>query len=280
MDPEALPTKKKSLAFGQTRHVRVIRRHNGDRLILFKRNTRGHPTEMYFPDNWHSVEPVSHAEGRRVVRTRFGRRSFFVRDISPFRGEDELTGNTLFSEARILGFLHSKKIPFERVLAVYVSKAHLPLLISSPVAGDVPIFDHRSVPRFKENLKDAGVIQGDVGSHNLHIDSKGVIRGFDSEDYVLPPEIERKLKRQLIDSEYAPEENRPRLGKGAVDASEIPGMLKIIVPRIINPTGTGPAPGPSENPFLKPFIRKIPGKKKKAHWVVKPSFLDRFFSEK
>ncbi len=121
-------------------NVAVVRRKNGDRVVLFSNNLEKgdnpETAEHFFPENWQRFPRLfdsTRAVGQVRVKGGTGR-SYMVKTISPFRPKPNL-GNTAFTEARILLDLQKKGLEPEIPVAVILRNGYLPTLVTRFMPG-------------------------------------------------------------------------------------------------------------------------------------------------
>lgn len=127
-------------------NLSVVRRRNGDRIVLFKKNLEREDTpevpEHFFPENWERFGrkfDSTRAVGQVRVKGGTGR-SYMIKTISPFRPPirnpgDTHKGNTAFTEARILLDLQESGFSPEMPVAVIMRPGYLPTLVTRFIKG-------------------------------------------------------------------------------------------------------------------------------------------------
>jgi hypothetical protein len=128
---------------GKKGNIQVIRRSNGDRIVLFRKNLEENESfEHFFPENWQRFGrtfDATRAVGQVSVKGGTGR-SYMIKTVSPFRppirvqGETHM-GNTTFTEARILLDLQADGFSPEIPVAVLMRTGYLPTLITRFIKG-------------------------------------------------------------------------------------------------------------------------------------------------
>ncbi len=153
-------------------NVAVVRRKNGDRVVLFTKNleqgSSPEVVEHFFPENWQrfnrSFDSTRHV-GQVSVKGGTGR-SYMLKTISPFRpivynpGEKHL-GNTAFTEARILLDLQKKGFEPEVPVAVVLRPGYLPMLVTRFLPGTRMATWEKTLD-LQKKIKQAGIRPNDL----------------------------------------------------------------------------------------------------------------------
>ncbi len=150
-------------------NLRMVRRSNGDRIVLFSKNLNDdEQPEYFFPENWQrsrtkfdSTRAVGQVQVRRQYKPEGSDpRSYMIKTVSPFRPfrtrpENKHVGDTAFSEARILLDLQEHGFSPEVPVAVVMRPGYLPTLVTRFIKGS-RMASWKEASDLQVRLKEAG----------------------------------------------------------------------------------------------------------------------------
>ena len=182
------------------RETRVVRRENGDRIIVFP----GHdlPDHAFYPERLKIVtENRSNRHTAVVFHEQKGFGRFVVKEVGP-GGYAIPTNNSLFTEVRLLLEAAKRGVKVEEPLAVYVSrKGGLPKLFTRYVEGvHAARVNNEMVGEYSKAEADAllkNVFLTDSNQNNNYVFTGGEkpVTFIDLENAFVAGNGEKKLKR-------------------------------------------------------------------------------------